>query len=271
MTKTTDHAVSRRTFVLGAGVAAAGSASGLSAQSAAPPACNVVGSGATFVLVHGSWVGASTFKDLDRRLTARGHIVYRPSLSGWGERAHFVTPDINVSTNVADVQALIEMEDLNDVILVGHSYGGMVITHVAEIIPQRLAALVYLDAVLPENGQSVAAFGGAQQLAETRALKESGAHLVPPPTFLTAVAPNPEVFTPVPIETHLQGLPVTGRYEDVPSKTYVAAANMPPPMFRNVRERLQGAPGWTTHTVPTGHEVFLEAPERTVEILEAAI
>lgn len=109
---------------------------------------------ATFVLIHGAWVGGWIWKCLVPILRTAGHDVYTPTLTGLGERCHLLRPDIDLDTHIQDVVNLISYEDLFDVILVGWSYAGMVITGVAERVPDRVAHLVYLDADVPENGQS---------------------------------------------------------------------------------------------------------------------
>ena len=109
----------------------------------------------TFVLVHGAWHGAWSWQKLTPLLRALGHQVHAPTLTGLGERAHLLTPQVGLDTHVQDVAAVLEYEDLEDVILVGHSYGGMVISGVAEQAPARVAQLVYLDAFMPEDGKAV--------------------------------------------------------------------------------------------------------------------
>lgn len=110
---------------------------------------------ATYVIVHGAWGGSWAFKEVDSLLTAKGHVVYRPSLTGQGERVHLASPEITLSTHINDVVNMILFEKLTDIVLVGHSYGGMVITGVAERIPERIRKLVYLDALLPVDGESL--------------------------------------------------------------------------------------------------------------------
>ena len=114
----------------------------------------------TYVIVHGAWGGGWSFKQLDQLLSARGYKVYRPSLTGQGERVHLASPTIDLETHITDVVNLILWEDLHDIVLVGHSYGGMVITGVADRVPDRIRHVVYLDAFVPENGESVAAIRG---------------------------------------------------------------------------------------------------------------
>jgi pimeloyl-ACP methyl ester carboxylesterase len=107
-----------------------------------------------YVIVHGAWGGSWAFKKIDSLLTEKGAIVYRPSLTGQGERVHLASREIGLSTHINDVINLILYEDLHEVILVGHSYGGMVITGVADSLPGRIKKIIYLDAFLPENGES---------------------------------------------------------------------------------------------------------------------
>lgn len=110
---------------------------------------------ATYVLVHGGWAGGWQWKEVGKRLQAAGHEVYRPSLTGHGEREHLANPDISLDTHIQDIVNVLEYEALDAVILVGYSYSGIVITGVAERIPHRISQLVYLDAYLPRNGESL--------------------------------------------------------------------------------------------------------------------
>ena len=110
---------------------------------------------ATFVLVHGAWHGSWCWKRVRKLLQTEGHDVFTPTLTGVGERSHLISPQVNLDTHVADVVNLIRWEELTDVVLCGHSYGGCVITGVADRVPERLRALVYLDAFILENGQSL--------------------------------------------------------------------------------------------------------------------
>src|SRR4051794_19239491 len=109
----------------------------------------------TFVLVHGAWGGSYGFRKVRRLLQQAGHEVYTPSLTGQGERSHLATPSVNLSTHVQDVYNAIWYEDLTNIVLLGHSYGGMVVTGVAEKMPERIAHLVFLDAFQPTDGQSL--------------------------------------------------------------------------------------------------------------------
>mgnify|MGYP001825941571 CR=1 FL=1 len=113
-----------------------------------------LGDGYTYVLVHGASGGGWDWKAMDRLLSARGHTVYRPTLTGLGERVHLSNPDIGLDTHIADIVNLILFEELHGVVLVGHSYGGMVITGVMDRVPERLRHVIFLDAAVPGNGMS---------------------------------------------------------------------------------------------------------------------
>lgn len=115
---------------------------------------------ATYVLVHGGGHGGWCYQRVARILQAAGHIVYAPSLSGLGDRAHLLSPAVDLDMHITDITALLESEDLHDVILVGHSYGGMVITGIADRATDRIGNLVYLDAANPVNGQSLVDVAG---------------------------------------------------------------------------------------------------------------
>ncbi len=114
----------------------------------------------TIVIVHGAWGGAWAFRKVDAALREKGYNVYRPQLTGLGERVHLSRPDIGLSTHIEDVVNTILFEDLHHIILVGHSYGGMVITGVADRLPDRIKRLVYIDALVPTDGESVMAIFG---------------------------------------------------------------------------------------------------------------
>ena len=119
----------------------------------------------TYVLVHGGGHGGWCYQLVARRLRARGHEVYAPSLTGLADREHLLSASVDLDTHITDIVKLLQFEDLRDVILVGHSYGGMVITGIADRASDRIANLVYLDAAYPENGQSLVDHAGPMMLA----------------------------------------------------------------------------------------------------------
>jgi len=139
-----------------------GAAAVLCVAVASPTSAQSRAQGNTYVIVHGAWGGAWDWRGIDSMLTARGHQVYRVTLTGLGEKVHLASPNIGLTTHITDVVNTITWEELRNVVLVGHSYGGMVITGAADRIPERIRALIYLDAFLPESGESVQRLGGAE-------------------------------------------------------------------------------------------------------------
>ncbi|RME63537.1 MAG: alpha/beta fold hydrolase, partial [Alphaproteobacteria bacterium] len=122
----------------------------------------------TYVLVHGAWHGGWCWRHVRKRLTDAGHGVFAPSLTGMGARHHLGRPDTDLNTHIADIVALIDVEELRDVVLVGHSYGGFVISGVAAARPTALARLVFVDAFVPEDGESVIAGAPPERIAAVR-------------------------------------------------------------------------------------------------------
>src|SRR5687768_10046835 len=110
---------------------------------------------ATFILVHGAWHGSWCWKRVRKRLQNQGHEVFTPTLTGVADRSHLLSGLVNLETHILDVVNLIGWEELSDIVLCGHSYGGSVITGVADRIPEQIRALVYLDAFVPENGENL--------------------------------------------------------------------------------------------------------------------
>ena len=134
---------------------------------------------ATFVLVHGAWHGAWCWKRVTKLLRAKGHDVYVPTLTGVGERVHLASPDVSLDTHVMDVVNEIKWQELSNVVLVGHSYGGMVISGVAEKMEKQIASLVMLDAFVSENGQSLVDMQPPAAAEMFKALEAKGEWRVP--------------------------------------------------------------------------------------------
>ena len=130
-----------------------------------------------YVIVHGAWGGGWAFTKVDSLLTNNGCIVYRPTLTGQGERVHLASTDIGLNTHIKDVVNVILYEDLRNIILIGHSYGGMVVTGVADSIPDRLKYLVYIDAFVPESGESAFTIKGEP---DTDVFKPVDGFIIPP-------------------------------------------------------------------------------------------
>jgi pimeloyl-ACP methyl ester carboxylesterase len=132
----------------------------------------------TIVIVHGAWGGSWAFKEVESLLREKGYNVYRPSLTGQGERVHLASPEINLSTHIEDVVNVFLFEELDDVVLVGHSYGGMVITGVADRLYDRIRCMIYLDAFVPHDGESLFSIQG-EGASGIRQMERNG-FLIPP-------------------------------------------------------------------------------------------
>ena len=134
----------------------------------------------TYLLVHGAWHSGRCWDRVVPMLEAAGHRVIAPSLTGYGDTAHLLGPEVGLDTHVADVVSLIEHEDLTEVVLVGHSYAGLVISSVANAVPDRIAHLVYLDAMVPQDGETAVDVMPANQHAIDQAHSSASGWQVPP-------------------------------------------------------------------------------------------
>jgi pimeloyl-ACP methyl ester carboxylesterase len=229
---------------------------------------------ATFVLVAGAWSGGYRWRAVARRLRAAGHEVSTPTLTGLGERVHLLTRDVDLATHVLDVANVLVYEDLRDVVLVGHSYAGMVITGVADRLPERLAHLVYLEAPVPRDGESQLdnADRTGQPALEDAVRRGGDGWRVPVPR-LPDGSPEGGRLTPHPFATLTQPLRLTnGRATAALPKTYVLGTETPYVRWRRayLTERVSG-PEWRLVELPTTHAPMDTMPERVIAILLEAL
>jgi pimeloyl-ACP methyl ester carboxylesterase len=231
---------------------------------------------ATFVLVHGAWHGGWCYARVADLVRARGHRVFTPTMTGLGERAHLARPDITLSDHVTDIVNVFRYEDLNDVVLCGHSYGGLVISGVVEAVPERIAALVFLDAFVPESGQSLQDLvAESQRTRQNDAAAANGGFIPPIPAVHFGVNERDRAYVdaqcvPQALPTMREGLVLTGARERVAHKTYLRAGTYRSDPFDAARERVTGTPGWVVDTIPSGHDVMIDAPEALAAALVAA-
>lgn len=227
-----------------------------------------------FVLVHGAWHGGWCYARVRDRLAALGHRVFTPTLTGLGERSHLMSRDIDLDTHITDVVNVIKWERLANVVLCGHSYGGWIISGVAEQVPDAIGSIVFLDAYMPddgESGQNAASAFSREGIA--RAL-ETGAVSRPGPAAKDFMVASEEdrawvdsKTTEQPLGVSLQPIRLTGARDRVPKKTYIWAEPYNSPNFRRYYEQCAADPGWTTYKVPCGHDVMVDMPDRLAEIL----
>jgi pimeloyl-ACP methyl ester carboxylesterase len=227
---------------------------------------------ATFVLVHGAWHGAWCWRRVARLLARDGHDVFTPTLTGLGERSHLLSPDIDLDTHILDVANEIKWQELKDVVLVGHSYGGMVISGVAERAGKAIAAFVMLDAFFSENGEALIDLTAGPVHEALLAAAKSGATSLPPRSAAAfKVNDNDRAWvdaqcTPQPIGCMLQKLTLTGARERIVHHAYIRATAYPSEPFDRGLAKAR-AQGWRTYEVPCGHDVMLDEPERLAAIL----
>ena len=241
---------------------------------------------ANFVLVHGAWHGAWCWQPVVALLAAQGHRVHAVTLTGVGERAHLMSPLITLETHISDVAGLLEAEELHGVVLAVHSYAGMIGTALADRMPQRLKHLVYVDAVVPQPGESWSStHASTTREARIAAMQASPDHAFPPP--------DPSVYglqgeahawvqrrqLPHPGHTYqaaLQFDPV--RVAAVP-RTFVDCTDPPLATIDAIRRRVrdpgfwggawQGGGGARVLELPTGHDPMVSAPAELARILAA--
>jgi pimeloyl-ACP methyl ester carboxylesterase len=201
------------------------------------------------------------------RLTARGHRVFTPTITGLAERSHLMSPEINLTTHITDIVNLLRWEELDDIVLCGHSYGGMVVTGVADKAAARLRTLVYVDAFIPESGDTW------QELR--RRPFPSGPTIAPTAAETFRVNQRDRAWvdrlcTPHPAATGTEALALTGAYRGVGRRIYIRAGDYPSAVFDAYYERCKSDPGWTAHLLPCGHDVMADMPDTLAELLEAS-
>ncbi len=233
----------------------------------------------TYVIVHGAWGGGYAFRTVDELLSADGHLVYRPTLTGQGEHVNLATPDIDLSTHIQDVVNVILWEDLHDVVLVGHSYGGMVITGVADRVPDRIKRLVFVDAFLPDDGESLNTSRGGRGAAPGAARGGAGrggrGPTSAPEGFVVLGNYNPDAPPPhdVPQPAKTLSEPVSFKNpaaKKLPARYILTVdpGRMPEQdTFYFFYQRAQ-ARGYTTLTMEGDHNVQTSHPKELANLLE---
>jgi pimeloyl-ACP methyl ester carboxylesterase len=229
---------------------------------------------ANFVLVHGAWHGGWCWPRVADPLRRLGHKVFTPTLTGLGERAHLLDPQINLITHVRDVVGVIEAEELDTIVLCGHSYGGMVITGAADSVRRgRIDSLVYLDAFIPEPNQSLIDCLPTDRQRLLRQQSPGGWMSESPPASSWKVRTAADQTwvdrrtTPHPSATMSQPLNHRRPWENVRKAIYVRAEGYDPSPFAPIAARLITDPRWEVVGVPCGHDVMVDEPEKLVEIL----
>ncbi len=232
------------------------------------------------MLVHGAWAGSWIWSRVIPLLRERGHEVYAVTLSGLGDRAHLASPDITLDTHITDVVNTIEYADLHDVTLVGHSYSGMVVTGVAEAIPERLAQVIYLDADVPSDGQN----GWQAELYTDEAILMDvmSGNAAGLPGFLSF---EPYIewiqgmtdpadaewllskFAPQSLATYIQPLKIGNEAAAALPRAFIFCTEAALASSAAAAERVRGEPNWRVIEIADNHLVNVNDPQRTAEAL----
>lgn len=214
---------------------------------------------ATFILIAGGWQGGWVYQEVADLLTTEGHRALTFTLSGLGD---VPASTANLDTHIGEVVDVIKAQR-DDVILVGQSYGGMVVSGVADAEPSRIRALVYVDAYVPDNGDSVWSLTTPRfRDMFIAGAKADGLNCMPPPNMDPRCRPHP-------MGTFLQAISLGGRWHDVPRKTYVGAHGWQGSPFLDLYQRLSGDPEWSTVSLDCGHNVARLQPAALAKILLA--
>jgi pimeloyl-ACP methyl ester carboxylesterase len=256
----TPETTRRRILAMG-GAGAAAFATPAMAEKQAPPKPQ------TFVLVHGSWHGGWCYSRVASLLRAQGHHVFTPTLTGLADRSHLVSDSVNLDTHIADIVNLIDWYDLKDIVLCGHSFGGMPVTGAADRRSDRIASLVFLDAFVPNNGQSLVDV--AHQPMPTTPTQPSP----PAERFVHTKADIPWVqskLTAHPNGTRTQKIALSGAWLGIAKKTYIRVPEFTSEAFDGAFARFAADPKWKTdHILGSGHDAMVDQPEKLAAMLQA--
>jgi len=228
-----------------------------------------------FVLVHGAWHGAWCWRKILPSLWATGHRAFAVTLTGLGEREHLMSPDIPLATHIDDVAAVIETEELTRLVLVGHSYAGLLITAVADRYAERIVRLVYVDAIVPRSGESWSSSHDESARQARRAAISRDGVIAPPPSSAYGLTGEDAAW----VDRRQRPHPGTV-YEDVLHfdearvaglpRTFVDCTSPALPAIERSRQRVRSEPGWQVVEIATGHDPMISAPAQLLDILEQA-
>jgi pimeloyl-ACP methyl ester carboxylesterase len=217
--------------------------------------------GATYVLIHGAWGGGYGYDSAAKALRAAGHKVHVVALTGLGDRKQELSPAITLTTHINDVLAVIDHNKLNNFILVGHSYGGMIITAIASKRAAHIRSIVYIDAFLPRDGEALWDIATDWERKHYIDAQRDNPGLVAP--FPGA----PPYLTRHPLLTLLEPVHLNGDENKIRRRTYIYATRGAPATFGKFYERCKADTAWRTHALDSGHGVMQDAPDALLAIL----
>jgi pimeloyl-ACP methyl ester carboxylesterase len=230
---------------------------------------------ADFVLVHGAWHGAWCWRKVLPILWSKGHRAFAVTLTGVGEREHLMSPSISLATHIDDVMSVIETEELARLVLVGHSYAGLLITAVADRCAERIVRLVYLDAIIPRSGESWSSSHNESARQARRADIARDGVIPPPPASAYGLSGEDAAWVDRRQRSHPGGV-----YEDIVMfdesrvaslpRTFVDCTSPALPTIEKSRQRVRSEQGWQVIEIATGHDPMISAPSQLLDILEQA-
>ena len=221
----------------------------------------------TYLLVHGAWRGGWCWRATADWLRQQGHRVFTPSLTGLGDRRHLLSPHNNLSLHIQDIVQVLQVEDLSEVVLVGHSYAGMVVTGVTDQLRQRVGCLVYVDAYVPQDGQSMLTVRPAHYNQQLLATVQDG--LMPPLLF-----PLARQEDRLWMEAHLGPMsfacytqPIQLSQPPADRRIYIRS-DFPNEVFDASYQHALNSPGWQAHRLPCGHDIMVDCPLELAQLLD---
>jgi pimeloyl-ACP methyl ester carboxylesterase len=233
---------------------------------------------AVFAVAHGAWSAAWAWKKMRALLRAAGHELWTPTYTGLGERAHLAGPTVDLDTHIADVVGVLDMEDLRDVVLIGHSYGGMVATGVADRARARIAQVVYLDAFVPRDGQSLFDLQSAAVRERMRELARTGGdgwrlppNPMPPDTPTADLTWASGRRLPQPIKTFETRLRLAAGALPLPRSYIYCRRSGPGDVFRQFSERARHERGWRHFEIDASHNPHITAPQALLTLLDEIV
>ena len=230
---------------------------------------------ATFLIIHGAWSAGWAWKKLRPLLREQGHEAFTPTCTGLGDRAHQAHAGVNLDTHIEDMLAVLEAEDLHDVVLLGHSYGGMVATGVADRAAARLSQLIYLDAFVPADGQSVfdliPAKARERNLAQATAEGQGWllpANPLPPDTEAADVAWALPRRRMQPIGCFSTPVHLTGAVDALPRSYIYCTRSGPGDVFRPFADRARADAAWRYAELDASHNPHITMPDTLADLLD---
>ena len=232
----------------------------------------------TFFVCHGAWSAGWTWKKMRPLMRAAGHELFTPSYTGIGERSHLAHAGIDLGTHIDDILNVLRFEDLADVVLIGHSYGGMVATGVADLAPERIRQVIYLDAFAPKNGET--AMSLQPEAVRTRmmeAVRTQGdgwrvpPNPMPPDTDAADVAWAMPKRVMQPVKTFQQPIALTGAVDKLPRSYIYCTRSGPGDVFRQFADRAKSEAGWRYVEMDASHNPHITCPTALMAVLNQLV